>query len=996
MSEPQSSGGTDGEYVAVSSFPLAACVAVAADADTVALAGRNAVEIVTADDRTTVDIDDEVGDVAVDRYVYVLTGDEIRALTVGGVSLWSTTVSGGTDVAPIRDEEVVVVATADGDLVGLDAETGGKLFRTTRPHSNGPEVEALVGGVSGVAVAAWTFLTYVDGDGKTVYDVNLDGAIKDVAIRGDQVVVALKGDDLVAIEADGSHAWSTSVAVDSLAPVADDQLLAVRPDGIYAVTDAGQMHPIDVADADQVVATTDGSLVCTVAAGEVTVYRPADEVVSTVSLSLATDHLTTAEPVVVRAANETDEDQSVTVGVRCDGVTVERGRKPVDLEPGETKTVEFAVTSLGDREEAEIVVERDGEAVLTETRPVEYSADASDVVDVSSSLAGVEAGTAIVAVTLENSGDRTVEGGTVRRADVSVPSLDPGGSARVEVPVGVEDEAVDDAVVLEDEQVGEVAVDLPPVPDVTIERVDSDTHPCIDVTVTNQGEVPWTESVIVTVAGGDPRIEREVTLAPGSGWLLTLQLADPPTSAFDVGVLFPQLDHERTVELDGWDAATHLETPAGRRQATGAHSEPSRRDDTARHAELSRSGQREDSTGSDTEREANTTGDQPSGATEDGPGAGATDEAADTGSTEEGATAGPTGTGGGDERTPLRVSRDVASTGTPAEVVTDRIAIRNDGGTDLADVTVEIGESTRTIDQLAPNDAVSLSRDVAFTRPGEQTLDGGRVRAGEHVASIEPVTVTVRESTVTVDASLDDGPSTVDVTFRVGNEGSERLAVQTLGIDVGAEDNIGVWEDVDDVPILEPGETATVRRQLSADRCSIPDGTTAVEALASYQTATGDEGLARTLAPATETTADTLDVSIVGETAVRGQLSMIELVVENDGRDPLSTVMIEASGAALEDSYYSPASIDTLRPGETLEHDVAIRPTEESTTSFELTIDGDGDLSHRYTVSGPVATTRAVWDDEMLAQWTVERQSTDGRDEPDLPDVDWIATSFSR
>lgn len=957
---PPDDDGTD--YITVETFSLPTCVATAADESTIALATPQAVEIVTEAERTSVDVDGEVLDVAVDRYVYVLTDQGVQALTPSGVSLWSSAVDGGTHVGTVRDDEVVVVATSDGLLVGVDSETGTELFRTSGPHDDGPPIEVLASGREGVALAAWTFLTFVDGEGQTVYEVNLDGAIVDVGVRSGLVVLTLKSGDLVAIGPDGDHVWSSDTPVDRLAPVGGEELLATTPAGVQTIGETGQTRTVDVADGAEVVSTVDQRLVCTVTPTEVSVARPAEEIDDTVSLTLLSDRLAATEPVEVEAENTTGEDQSASVGLRCDGVTVERGQKTVTLSPGEVTTVEFDVRQVSEQSDADVVVERDGTEVTTTRRPIERSADPAEVVEVIGTLTEIDTGTATVEVTARNEGERPVEDVGLRDADGSTATLEPGESSQFEVVRDVQSDPLEVAVVAGDTDLGTVSVQSPPEPSVTVERVDGDT-PCIDVTVTNEAAVEWTESIIVVVNSGDHRLERSVPLPPESRWLLTIPLSDPPTSAFEVGVLFPELGHKQLVDLEGWDRLDHgTETSDGSTPVEGR--------DT-------RADQSDTALGASTRERSSGTG-SPATRPQSG-GDGSSDRVP----------------GDSESDSPIGVSRTLESSAAVDDIVTERITISNRAQTPLTDVTVEVGDAATAVDHIEPNESASVTRDLAFAASGEHTIDGGRVVAGDHTESIEPLRTTVREAPVTVTAGMELGDSTTRVVFDVRNAGRSAVQLQSIGVDIGSSGGEGVWEDFGDGGVVSPGETTTISRELPTDSLSLPDGGDAVEALVSYEADDRERAVARTLAAISESVSETMAVDVVGETAVRDQLSIIELTVTNTGETAVSSVELDAGGKILHESYYSSETVPTLGSGETHQHDVAIRPGRGATASFELSVTTGPDTVAEYAVSGPVAETRSDWSDEMLAEWTATSTTDDEDEGMPLPE-EWSRTPFSR
>ena len=910
-----------------------------ADADLVALAGGDRVVLVTAADTTAVDLDAPVAAVAVDRYVVVATEEGVRALTRGGVTLWTRETTGVVGLAPVRGRDVVVALVGD-DLVGMDSETGNELFRVTRPHTD-LEPDGLFGAAWGVTVPAWSYLTGFDARGEELFDVNLDGTVESVGTLSDRAVVGLRDGDAVAVTADGHRAWRRTLDARRFAPAGDQRLPAVTGSGPVLVDDDGETSPLPVGDdPDAVYCTYDGTVCCTVTGVEATVHRRLDTHPESVTAEVLSEEVGLDDPLRVRLTNEGEAAVLASVGVDVEGASTDATDERVSLAPEASHDLSVEVTGVREPELA--VGVRAGERTVAEREVTVSGSTPEEALEATAELVGVEDGTVTFAVEATNGAGRPVERVRVSPPGKSLPPLEPGetrtveqstsfrpgwsGTVRVEGRVGP------------DEVSAEADVSIPdPAFDCTVERGGDRDRAYADVTLRNHLPVPVEDVLRVRADGRE--LERRVTVAAGSSFTLALPVDSPAVEA-----VVPGVECRVETELSGLSASEPA--PASERgpdPGQGGEPEPTPEVGVDETGEI------------------------------------------DLSVLEAGAEA------------TLRVSRE-AGDGLVGYAVREELAVRNDGSAPAGDVTVSVGGAAWTADAIAPGEELRLVRFHLPDRAGTFEIDGGSVEHADGRLTVDPVTADVRSPDVRTEATLESGDREHELSVTVENDRDDAVRVTRVVADLGDE-RVRQWTDDRLGPLasVPPGERATVAWTVPAEECDV-DGSPVRVGL-SYEPPDGEERRRTTLATPSRRSERPIDVRVVeGSDLEAGAYGFVTLSVENTAGRPITDLGVEASHDALT-STYLPSTDERLAADDRLRHDVDISPDRSGSTSIDVVVEGvagDERFSERLAVSGPIAE-RGGWSESLLEEWSVSVEEAETTSErPRRPATDYVREGSRR
>lgn len=935
-------------YAEVAAFELPDVAASDGGADDVALVADGDVTYVRGTERSTLQVGADPVDVALGDLVYVLLPDALVALSpAGNGRVWSVEFAdeGVEAVAALPEADVVCVLTGR-HLVGVDGERGSRRWTVDRPYADVGGDASFVGADGRFLLGAWSFVAGVDADGERLFDADVESALAGLGGTDGMVVAALKSDQLVGVDPEaGDVRWRTEIRTTQLTPGGDDELLVRTDDGLLAVQPDGTYEAVDGLPAGAVHPSRSGDLVCVYREDTLSVHRRSVDV-EHVSAELAVDAVGPAEPLVVELANDGDEGGSTTVTLAVDGVTTARRSAAVDVPAGGTATAAFEVTSVGDDETATVTVSADGVELATETVEVVHPDPPEEAISAELSVDRVEGATAHATLFVHNEGE-TLRELRVHEDDLAVGAVAPGETTRVEVTASyapgepIERTVVDDggrtvATVAADATEGSVAV--------SVEPTVADGFLFVDATVENRTETQVEDTLTVGGVGDAGPVEREVGCPPGGTWTLSVALPGAVAAALDGSVVRARLDGAGVEETADVAVPDEFDQRRPAPAAGGGHDGPAGGPGRADQGGGGSAGGR---------------------ATEAG---GRADEA---------------------DRSPVSLRRAVADDG-PAttEAFLEYLAVDAERAVD--DLVLAADGEQFHLGSFAAGEERRYQRAHAIARRGRSQLSPVAATAdGRQLAETGAMDVEVVDGPLAVRASVDASGRTVRVHGTVENRTDGYVRVD--GVEVTW---VGGWDLDPRGDGLPPGETVRWSGSVPAEETDLGDAADVVPVTIEYD---GD-GRFQSLAvvergddrPAS--VADRLEPGIGGETHVADTYSKVVLALRNVSDEPLPELQLAARGDRLNDMIYVEETVESLPPGESVQHFVDVKPAEgdrDLAVDVDVTCDGE---TATLTLSGPVAATAEDWERAHLDDWTATWAGDDGDEELSLPAH--LATAF--
>lgn len=904
---------------------------VAADTTQVAFGRRDGdVTLLGPDGRETVTVASPLSDIDLSRYLLTLSDEEVSAYTTSGVELWSQSVPGATAVVGIEGRDVLAVLTADGTVVGLDLETGGRLFETGRPHDDFSDTH-LAAGSDRLCIGAWSFVVCFDARGSVVFDRNLDSTVEDVSVLDDRVLATLKDGTIVALDAEsGDQHWSNSASIRRLSPGGEGPIPALTDSGVAMVHAEGRLEQADIDAGGRIVGTTDGQLVAVTDDTSATVYRRGPPPSAQLAATVLTERIDDQTPIRVSVENTGSTAIERTVELET-AQPLELGSRhaQVTLEPGQSREVAYRVRSLPSADRIECTLTVDGDELTTTTIAAVRELTLSEAVSVSLDPERIVDGTVVVGSTVENVSDVTLE--AVKVGQQPVRRLEAGSSltAEHEYPLDGRDRTV--SVELTQRNATHTVDSRVSVPDsavrVDIDRGD-DTTPCIDISVQPSLSVQTRGEFVVDLPG-DRTLSRQVALEEHERHVLAVVLP-PAVAARDeipVRVSSPLLDDDRQARIPGWEVATatadsrHRESrPQASRDQRQSSRQPARDRSTGRHA-------------SQTETRASQS-----------------------------------------EPPEVTVERKTPETAALGTRFTERLRVANESSRPVTDVSVSDSFDQFHIDRIDAGSAVVLTRYHTLFETGEHRLPPVDVADTRS----RPREIHVVEPEIRMQAAPVDGNT---LGLAVENDSHTRCELTRLAVKTGPDDE-PESEAFAEPLVVESGEQTTITHRfdgLSAAR-------TTREILVEYRHG-GAADRRVTLAPpgaadgGTQTTVDTrlLDKSRL----VAGVQGVVEVAIENDTAVSFQDATLGVEGDIVLDTALSQDSktVPAFEPGETETLLVDVMPDGADQEAFDVVVEGTAEgeqVTQRQTFSGPVAETGEEWEQhDYLDQWgTAEDDAT--------------------
>jgi|GEM_PF-4956523 len=925
----------DRTYTTVTEFSLGSDTMFAADTSAVILAtpaGR--INVVGEDGTRTLSIGGPVESVAADGYVFTLADGTVTAQTTSGIELWTTTVETATAIAVVGTGGLLACVTDDGRVVGLDTETGTELYDSERPHADVSDIAAVTGGHGRVAVAAWSFLTALDDAGDVLFDRNLDGAIAQVAVLSDAVVVKLKDGRLTRLTLpEASQTWTQSTDAHDLSPL-DDGVLTVDDEGLNYVDSHGTVEPLSLPGGDRVVTATDGSFVVTAGGGTQTVFRRGRPPAASLEATLLTETVSAGEPVRYRVTNAGTDHVDVPVAVSTpadSSIQVGGQETTVSLAPDETTEVGVRVRDITEEIPATVTLTADGITVTTDTVKADRDVDPTAAIEavptdqrvtpdgIETTISVTNDDTSPVEIASEDE-TITVPAGDSRSV-TSLLSTDAEPTCSLSVIVGDRTETMP------------VPIDHPTgSPTLEISAGGDHSSPFLDVTVATPFEATLVGSLTVE-AGDRLSLTRPVEL-PGD---TELRLAVPLTESFIAGGLDVTaslkghgVSEQETLPRDTWE---YPDRPGDDLDTRSDHASPA----TVQFAQEASAPVTDRSTTSQ-------------------PGA----ESADT-----------RGERSSDQTTrpELQTNRAVPESVPKGHKFTETVAVTNTGTRPATDITLELAGQQFHVDRLEPDQRLEVERDHAVFETGPFDIKGGTVAHSGESLRFTTRTVSVDQSRFLLRVTASGGPSETKLAFRCTNTSDTPRRVNALGIDPETGPD-RVWR-LSDSPDLAPGETVSFERTADLD---VPE--TPFSAGVQYQRPDEETvGVWTLAAVGSDTGQDSLfSLSAVPQShPVVGRNTTIECTLT--AGTTVSDLTVEADGEMVTPLATGERDIGHVEAGNAQRHVVDIEPATQGEATFTVTVTGvvaDEDIERTFTVTGPIAAADAeLADTDIVDEWTV-------------------------
>ena len=941
------------EYRRIGSFDRSRIDAVGAGESSLAVASGNRITLVSGTDRSAFEHGEPITDIAMDDRLVVLSSNRLTAYTRDGARVWNRTFDSPHAITTVHGEPIVGVLEPDR-MRTVDLETGQESATIERRRPGRPRDDLFIGIEGGFVSSTWSFLRCVDATGEERFDRNLNTAIRAIGSCGDTLVAALQNGRLKGFDVrTGERRWETELPVRQIPPGGDDVLLFSTDDGVKSIGPDGSIDSIDSLPGGDVYASTDGSVVCSVRDGSVGVHVPDEELIDA---EILTDSVGVGGTIDLSVTNLGSTEHDVALEANLEHADLSPAKRHLELAPRDPTRTDFPVESVRTDGETEFTVGIEDRTVATRSIEVSDAAQSTVAAEAELHPVGVSVSGAKLDLSVENTGTIPLDSISVLETGEEGSDIDPGEtwSRTITKPyepgrtitVGME--------VIRGNRRTELAPTcrLPEQPTIELEQKRDALHGRISA----DEEVVWSDELVIEAPGAD-RVRSPVEIQEGS-MLVVLPLYEAGIARIGLSKLgvserARMSDQGPLADLTGssdrGNRTTERSGPAGEtnERSAAAFDTDQKRDRASRE-------------GSSQTKAQNGDGDR-------------TTEAP-----------------GGTDKTGVSIVREVSDRSVPVgHAVRERLVVEN-GTSDVVEPTVAVGKERIEPGAVTPDGTWTGERRFVFF-----SADGRDRKLPEATVSVEGDTL---------DRAPAESVSVTDRNVRVRGvvdpDGRYELEFENS---TGSDRRITGLE-IDDRPTdtetrtLQSGDRTTITGTVDAQ---LHRSDSAVPVTAFVTDADGSSGAIETLAAVRDRSdgssgsADGLEKRIGSSTQVAGEYGTVVFVFENDGREAVSDVTIQATGDPINDMLYSQAHRETLSPGERIEHYVDLK-TEAGPTAFDVaasyTTESDGERSETLRVAGPAVETEAEWTDEHRTSWTFETVSGGSGGSFDVPEP--LSTEF--
>ncbi|QWC18994.1 hypothetical protein [Halorubrum sp. 2020YC2] len=989
-------------YRQVGSFESDPPSAVGVGRDVIAFGLDDRVTLVSGRERTAIDHDDPILDLAVADRLLVLSPETLTAYSLDGDQVWSHDAGDAYAVAGAESRECCGILDAD-TLRVVEVAGGRERFAVDRTRPGTPD-DAFLATPTGFVIATWSFLTAVDGDGEVAFDRDLSAVVRSVGVCDGTVVAALQSDRLVGLDrGSGEDRWRTELDARQVAPVGKGSVLVSAADGVLDVTADGVTKTVPDLSTGDVYASGDGAVVCSVRDGTIATYVLDRD---RIDVAVLTDSVGVGGTVDVEVSNPTEQEQTVDLSLDVDGCSLSPAERTVTIDGEDSTVADFPVASVRREGRADAIVAADGDEVGRGTVEVEDAASGGLAVETVLHAARIDDGVAEIGVTVENVGGVPLDAVRLLEAGTEATDIAPGDAweGTVTRPYEPETRVSVGLEVTRGDRRREYA------PTCTLP-----SRPTIDAAVERDAL-----RATVAVADGVPVEDRLVVEMPGAGRVRSpvtidgdeLLLLVPQYESGVARIALDALDAEKRVRVPGNGTFTTSSSAGGRdrdrsrssRETGGTRRSPNSSESgesTTPHRSTASTGDPSE-TGSSPARDSERSGSdevaesrnrsadaadsrnrsnertsdrnrQSSSTTNRAERESSRDSEETAEDRTESSVGGPTegrsesGTGGEPSLSATRRAPERAPG--VGHAVRDRIVVENDGEpVESVEIAFDDGDNL-SLGRLDRGAAASVDRFVAAGEAGELTLPSAAVEvSGKVVSEVDARQLSVSDDAIGVLATVDPDDGALTAVVENGTDRQCRVtgvdpgpdggrASLSTAVDAGASGTVSAT--VGERPA--PGDAVPVSFWIESDG---EERRIDVLAAADGDAAGASDGGEPALTP-----------GISSDTQVAGEYSSVVLVFENDGDEPLTDVSVVADGDPIDSMFYSPARRERVEPGDRIEHYVDLEsgytePGFEATVSYA--VDGT-EQEYVARAAGPAVDDESAWTADLLAAWSIDR-----------------------
>ena len=974
----------DHQYDQISSFESSPPETVAVGEELIVLDTNDGLQVIKGDSRSSIKYSNEIIDITVAEYIIVLSTGSLTAYSIDGNPQWSKEIEDGVAVSASGENSVCGVLTKT-ELEIYNSKTGQQNEVRTRSQEGGMKDTVL--STPGLLVyQTWSFLTVTDELGKKKFELDLEAVIQDIGYFSNLILLSLQSDQIVAVDPDdGSICWKNEFYSPQIPRYGDNKMLVGSDNGIFSIDVNGKSTSVSNLPNGSVYMTKKG-VVFVVKNGLISQHIYNNQ---QFDIKLINEAVGIEDTIELEVANPTDQTKSAALTLAVESCSLYSTDSSISIEPNESKKLSFQVKDIDVAGDSTVSIFVNDTLTEIASINLQNKTGGWQSIDDTLSIKKISEGNAYIEIKLKNNGKLPIDTAQLNEGDSPIKNISPGEEyseiVRREYEPG-RSISVGYRITRGDRQ-REFAptCELPPEPTITTE-IEEDA---LKAKIKSSTNIKFRDQLVVELPGAK-RVRTDILLENGSYNLIV-----PKDEDGVARIALESLDIEELVTISGSDplVAPKSDSNTNSKFSNGNYKDDkqnnnsspnsvvqSRSEDKVHQSgELNKNNDSTDESKSKNDSNLSSPYGQPTEESSEVNESRQTNKE-DLGNNKE-----------ADSVQQLQIERDTPDQ-IPAKghVFLDRVRVTNKGSM-LENIEIVSAGKRHKIDRMSESSSITLERFISISKKSSTTLPEIKVVDGsQELGATKKTKIDINTQGLSPGAVYDSSDN--QFITQINNLDSKDYTINEISF--GSKSN----KERLDKTIDAEGEVS-IQCEPPEELSSIQDN---IPIWLNYEDKESNKKTIRFLAYNTDAeetstespSGDILETEIGSDTKVAGEYRSVVIEIFNSSNYAAEDISVNASGEAINDSFYTPAYQEELNPENEIHHYIDVDnsiPDPHFDVKLSYSIEGK-ERELEFHVEGPAIESEENWTDEHIKKWSINSIDTHDPDLPELPDI--ITTNF--
>ena len=972
----------DHQYDQISSFESSPPETVAVGEELIVVDTDDGLQVIKGDSRSSINFSNEIIDVTVAKYIIVLSPESLTAYSISGNPQWSKDIEGGIAVSASAESSVCGLLTKT-ELEIYNSETG-KLNEVRTRSQEGGMKDTILSTSDFLVYQTWSFLTITDELAEKKFELDLEAVIQDIGYFSNLILLSLQNDQIVAVDPDdGSICWKNEFHSPQIPRYGDNKMLIGSDDGILSIDVNGKSTSVSKLPNGSVYMTKKG-VVFVIKNGLISQHIHNNQ---QFDIKLINEAVGIEDTIEIEVANPTEQTKSAAFTLSVESCSLYSRESSISVEPNESKKLSFQVKNIDVAGDSTVSIFVNDTLTDITSINLQNKTGGWQSIDDTLSINEISEGNAYIEIQLKNNGKLPIDTAQLIEGDSKIKNISPGEeyseTVRREYEPG-RSISVGYRITRGDRQ-REFAptCELPPEPTINTETEED----ALKAKIKSSTNIKFKDQLVVELPGAK-RVRTDILLEKGSYNLIV-----PKYEHGVARIALESLDIEELVTISGSDPLVTPKSDSNSNVSEGNYKNNKQKNSSSPKTVVQ--SESENKVQQLNEPNKNNYPTNKSKSKNDSKLRSSYEQLSEEKSkvNELRQTSkddlGDTTQADGVQQ--LQIERDTPDQ-IPAEghVFLDRVRITNNGSM-LENIEIISSSNRYKIDRISESSSITLERFISISKKSATTLPEIRiVDGGQELGATKKTEIDINAEGLSPEAVYYS--SSNQFIAQINNLDSKDYTISQISF--ASKSN---KENLDKT--IEAKSGISIQCEPPEELSSIQDN---IPIWLNYGDDESDRNTIRFLAyntdaeePSTESpSGDILEAKIGSDTKVAGEYRSVVIEIINNSDYTAEDISVNASGEAINDSFYTPAYQDKLNPKNEIHHYIDVDnsiPDPHFNVKLNYSIEGK-ERELEFHLEGPAIESEKNWTDKYVKKWSIDSLDTQDPDLPELPDI--ITTNF--